>query len=199
VQHAGTTVQLTPTGNSFISGPFNFAKQVTSGIDFDASYRHKFGSDITLNLRGILTYTFKKNNFTDVTDPKFADRQLSELGDPIWQGQLSANFEKGMFNLGYRFRFVGRTVVNSTGLYETQHSFQGRPPTNPDAFPILWYPNETYHDFRLDISPESKFRFYVGVDNAFDKLPPLDLLGNEAGVPYSPVGRFFYAGAEVKF
>jgi outer membrane receptor protein involved in Fe transport len=197
VNHGGTTVELTPTGPSFISGPFNFAKQVTNGIDFDASYRHKFGSDMTLNLRGILSHTFKKNNFTDITDPTFADRQLSELGDPQWQGQISANFEKGMFNLGYRMRYIGKMVVSTS--YETQNGFQGRPPTNPDALPFVWYPDVTYHDFRLDISPESKFRFYVGVDNAFDKLPPFDLQGNEGGDPFSPIGRFYYAGVEVKF
>lgn len=49
------------------------------------------------------------------------------------------------------------------------------------------------------MSPNERFRFYVGVDNAFDKLPPYDLPGNEGGDPFSPVGRFFYAGAEVKF
>jgi hypothetical protein len=30
-------------------------------------------------------------------------------------------------------------------------------------------------------------------------LPPYDLLGNEAGDPFSPTGRFFYAGATFKF
>jgi outer membrane receptor protein involved in Fe transport len=65
--------------------------------------------------------------------------------------------------------------------------------------PRVWYPNYTYHDFRLDISPNNRFRFYFGIDNAFDKRPPFDLLGVEAGSPYDPVGRFFYAGAEVKF
>ena len=56
------------------------------------------------------------------------------------------------------------------------------------CFPC-WYPDYTYHDFRLDISPNGRFRFYFGVDNAFNKLPPFDLLGTEAGSPYDPVGR----------
>ena len=57
----------------------------------------------------------------------------------------------------------------------------------------------TYHDFRVDFSTDDDFTFYAGVDNAFDKLPPLDLLGTEGGSPFGPVGRFFYAGAEFKF
>ena len=198
VSHGGTTISLTPAGASFISGPFNFAKQITSGIDTDVSYRHTFSAGTSINLRGIVTHTFLRNNFTDVTDPTFAQRQLSVLGDPEWQGQLSANVIHGAFNFGYRMRYIGKQLVS--GSYDTQNPFQGRPATNPDALPFLYYSPVTYHDFRVDITTAKKnFNFYVGVDNAFDKLPPFDLQGTEGGNPFSPVGRFFYAGVEVKF
>jgi hypothetical protein len=72
-------------------------------------------------------------------------------------------------SFGYRMRYSGKQVVSTA--YETQNAFQGRPSTNPDAFPIIYYPAVTYHDFRLDISPPGKFKFYMGVDSAFDKLP----------------------------
>ena len=36
-------VSFPATGQSFLSGPFNFAKQKTSGIDADLSYSHNFG------------------------------------------------------------------------------------------------------------------------------------------------------------
>lgn len=197
VSHGGSTVSLTPTGPSFISGPFNFAKQITSGIDVDALYRTSITDGVNVTLRGIVTHTFVRNNFTDITDPAFAQRQLGTLGDPEWQGQLSANLDTGIFNFGYRFRYIGKQTI---GNYETQNSFQGRPATNPDAFPLVYYPEITYSDFRLDITPpDTKFKFYMGVDNAFDKLPPYDLLGTEGGNPFNPVGRFFYAGAEIKF
>lgn len=198
VSHGGTTISLTPTGPSFISGPFNFAKQITSGVDTDLSYRHNFSAETALNLRGIVTHTFLKNNFTDITNPAFAQRQLSVLGDPEWQGQISANLIQGMFNFGYRMRYIGRQVVAST--YEAQNPFQGRPPTSPEAFPFVYYNPVTYHDFRIDITPKrAGFNFYVGVDNAFDVLPQYDLQGTEGGDPFSPVGRFFYAGVELKF
>ena len=198
VQHAGTTISLPTSGASFISGPFNFAKQITSGIDLDAAYRLNLAPDVKLSLRTIVSHTFLKNNFTDITNPAFAERQLSTLGDPEWQGQVSANLDYKGFNLGYRFRYIGRTTISS--LYETQNSFQGRPPLNPDAFPFVYYPEVGYHDFRIDIAPRpTGFKFYVGVDNAFDQLPPYDLLGVEGGSPYNPTGRFFYAGVEFKF
>jgi outer membrane receptor protein involved in Fe transport len=151
---------------------------------------------VSLNLRGVVSRVFKKNNFTDITDPTFQDRILSELGDPKWQGQFSTNLTVGMFTFGHRIRYVDKMTVALA--YETQHEFQGRPPTNADAFPRIWYPRLWFNDFRIDVKPTRKYGFYVGVDNAFDRLPPLDLLGTESGAT-DPVGRFFYAGAKVDF
>ena len=197
VVHAGTTVNLTPTGPSALVAPFNFAKQETSGVDVDMSYRTDLSDDLRLSLRGLLSYVIKRNNYTDITDPDFYDRQKSELGDPAWQGQLSANLESGAFNFGYRMRYIGKQTVSAN--YETLFSVQGRDPLNPDAVPFAWYPDVTYHDFRLDIEANERGTFYLGIDNAFDKLPPYDLLGTEGGSPYSPVGRFLYAGFEASF
>jgi outer membrane receptor protein involved in Fe transport len=54
-----------------------------------------------------------------------------------------------------------------------------------------------YHDVRLGYTV-NKFNFYVGVDNIFDKLPPVGLTGVGAGSGiYSDLGRFIYAGAVV--
>lgn len=200
VSHAGSTVSFATTGPSFLSVPFNYARQVTSGLDIDLGYRFNVGDGYGLNLRAIATHTFVKNNFTDITTPNFALRQLSTLGDPAWQGQVSANLTKGIVNIGYRGRVIGRTVVTATGLYETQNPFQGRPPLNPDAFPFVYYPTLTYHDFRIDLTvPRSPMHLYLGVDNAFDQLPPYDLQGTENGDPYNPVGRSMYVGVTVKF
>lgn len=196
VIQAGTTVSLTPTGPSALIAPFNFAKQETSGVDADMSYRTEVSDGLNLRLRGLLSYVIKRNNYTDITDETFYDRQLGELGDPRWQGQISANLSTDNVDFGYRMRYIGKQVL---GNYETYFSVQGRPPLNPDATPFAYYPDVTYHDFRVDFSTDDDYTFYAGVDNAFDKLPPLDLLGTEGGSPYGPVGRFFYAGAEFRF
>jgi outer membrane receptor protein involved in Fe transport len=192
VIHGGTTFSFTPTGPAALITSFNFAKLETAGIDFDAAYRHRIMNKVTLNLRGILTHTFYKNLFSDILDPTFKDRILGELGDPAWQGQLSTTVDIGKVSLGHRVRYIGKQTVALT--YETQHEFQGRPPTNADAFPRVWYPELWSHDFRVDVKVTPRHRLYAGVDNAFDRLPPFDLLGVEAG-SISPVGRFFYVGA----
>ena len=99
-----------------------------------------------LRLRGLLSYAIKRNNYTDITDETFYDRQLGELGDPRWQGQISANLSTDNVDFGYRMRYIGKQVL---GNYETYFSVQGRPPLNPDATPFAYYPDVTYHDFRV--------------------------------------------------
>jgi outer membrane receptor protein involved in Fe transport len=54
-----------------------------------------------------------------------------------------------------------------------------------------------YHDLRVDYTIH-KYNFYVGVDNLFNRLPPLGLTGagNGSGI-YDNFGRTFYAGAVI--
>lgn len=197
VINGGATVSFPITGPSFFSQPFNFAKQETEGIDFDLAYRGKIFNDADLSLRAIASHTIKRNNFTDISDPTFRNRQLSELGDPEWAGQFTANLDLGAFDFQYQFRYIQGTTIALE--FETQNAFDGRPARNPDAFPRTYYPDVYYHDFRIGFQTEDKFKFYAGVDNAFNRLPPLDLLGTAGGDPYDNVGRFFYAGAEISF
>jgi outer membrane receptor protein involved in Fe transport len=197
VSNNGTVVSLTPTGASFVAGPFNYAKNTNSGIDIEAAYRGRLSSSLNLAMRAIVSKALMKDNYTDINDPNFIIQQLGNLGDPEWQGTLSVNLSNKVFNFGYRFRGYDKTTILA---FETQNSVQGRPPTNPDAYSVVRYPLITYSDLRLDITPKNtKFGFYVGVDNVFDQLGPYGLIGNEAATQYDAVGRFLYAGATFKF
>jgi outer membrane receptor protein involved in Fe transport len=206
----GTTVQYTvgPNDSSFLAGPFNFAKLKTSGVDFDTSYATKIGS-IDVNLRGVLSWLISRDNYTNVNDPTFRDRVKSELNEPEFAGSLEANFDFGMFDLGYNLRWIGKQTID---FYETTHSVDGRAPTDADKFPIVWLPNTFYHSFRVGFEPVKAYRFYFGVDNLFDRNPPYGFDGTCAtggvfacgaggvGTPiFDNIGRFFYAGAVVNF
>ncbi|MDB5721822.1 MAG: TonB-dependent receptor [Alphaproteobacteria bacterium] len=206
----GSTVQydVGTNDNSFLAGPFNYAKLKTSGIDFDAAYRHKFGG-VGIDLRGILSWIAKRDSYTNVNDPTFRDRTKSELGDPEFAGSFSAKADFGMFDLSYNLRWIGKQTID---FYETTHTLDGRPPTDLDKFPVVWTPNVFYHAIRLGLEPKGGFRFYVGVDNVFNRAPPYGFDGTCAtggvfacgagGVGtaiYENVGRFFYGGAELKF
>ena len=151
-----------------------------------------------INLRGFATYTLTRTDFTDPGNPNIGNRILSELGDPVFSGTAIAGYTMGHFDLRYTLRYIGSMTDFA---YEDTHSFNpactpaGCPPFNSDiaANPdtgAVWY-----HDVRLGYTVHN-YNFYVGVDNVFNKLPPLGLTGAGAGSGiYSNFGRFFYAGA----
>ncbi|GAL99893.1 putative TonB-dependent receptor [Sphingomonas parapaucimobilis NBRC 15100] len=197
VIHAGTTIPLTPTGPSFFSQGFNFAKLETSGIDFDLSYRTKISDTGTLSLRVLASYVAQNNAYTDVADPNFRDRYKSELGYAAWRGQFVGNLNFETFDLQYRLRYEGKSTIAAE--YETQNSYDGRPARNPDAFPMVYYPEAFYHSVQVGFNATDRFRFYVGVDNLTDVKPPYDLIGTASGDPYDNIGRFFYAGFKANF
>ena len=63
----------------------------------------------------------------------------------------------------------------------------------------MYYNPIVYHSLRLGVNATDKYRFYAGVDNLTNKLPPYDLTGTGNDAIYPNTGRFFYAGAEFKF
>lgn len=207
----GTTVQFPPLAaadTSFLAGPFNFAKLKTSGIDFDATYQTRIGS-VDFNIRGVLSWLISRDNYTNVTDLTFRDRIKSELGDPEFAGSLEAKADFGDFDLAYNLRWIGKQTID---FYETTHTVDGRAPTDLDKFPVVWTPNVFYHSFRLGFEPTKTYRFYLGVDNLFNRAPPYGFDGTcgTGGVftcsasgtgtaIYENTGRFLYAGAVVKF
>lgn len=181
---------------ALLSSGVNFAKFVARGIDFELAYRRNFANGHRLNFRGIATRVLERSNFTDPTDPSFEDQVLMELGDPKWAANATITYGIGRFDLRYTVNYIGKATI---GAFENYFSVQGRDPVNPDFTEERFYPDAFYHSIRLNAEVADKLNFYVGVDNLFDKKPPLGLLGTAGGDPYDTVGRFLYAGAQVEF
>lgn len=196
-------VTLPVLGAGFLNQPFNFARARTRGIDFDVAYRREIlGAQV--NLRAIVTHLIDREFFSFISEPNRATNAVSVIGDPEWEGQFSADFDFGAIAIDYDLQFLDRQLIAG---FENNFEFQGRLPTNTDAFPRRTYPRVFYHDIRatFEVGDEvgtnrNQFRFYVGVDNVFDRLPPLGATGfGEATAIFGNVGRYFYAGAEVNF
>jgi outer membrane receptor protein involved in Fe transport len=184
-------------GDSFLSSGFNFQKLRSEGIDFDLTYRRNlFG--IGWDVRAIVSWLINREFFTFITDPTQSDRIHGLLGDPEWAGSLAINADLGEVELQYDLRFVDRMQVAAS--WETMNTHQGRGPNNADAFPFDAYPRTFFHDIRVQFEPSRGFRFYAGVDNVFDRLPPFGLTGTGAGSGIYPVqGRYFYSGLRLDF
>jgi outer membrane receptor protein involved in Fe transport len=181
-----------------LSSGVNFARGEAEGIDFELAYRRRFDSGLRFDFRGILTYVIERNDFISPTNPAIATRNLDNLGDQQFSANVTTLIGSGPFDLRYSINYIGETYTAAVTNFE---AFQGRPATNPDARAPneLFYPDTFYHNLRLAIRPDEKFQFYVGVDNVFDTQPPFGLQGNEGGVPFDNIGRYFYAGATIDF
>ena len=211
-----TGLFLTP---AVVSGGVNFAKQKTEGIDIDLSYRHTFDNGDKISVRTIATRVIILDNYTDPTLPQRPNRQLSELGDPLWAANFSMNYDFGPVDITYGARYTGKMTI---GTFENQNrytdicpgsgvtGFSGRPctpgqlalldPNNADLTEEVYYPGVIYHNVRVNFETgDKKYNFYIGIDNLMDKKPPFGLLGTAGGDPYDTIGRFFYAGFNADF
>ncbi|MBD2842569.1 TonB-dependent receptor domain-containing protein [Erythrobacter rubeus] len=185
-----------PDDSSFLSGPFNFARQQTSGIDLDLNYSRDIGG-VGFTFRGLLSYVIERDNFTNIEDPTFIDQQLLELGDPEFAGNMIVGLDFGLPRVTYNLRYIGEQFVDE---FETFNSLQGRPPEDADfSFPSE-YPETFYHNLRVDFELDNGYAFYVGADNLLNTIPPLGVTGTGAGSGiYDNIGRFLYAGARFTF
>jgi outer membrane receptor protein involved in Fe transport len=200
-------------GNSLVSAGVNFAKRVRRGIDVNMTYRTEITSNVAFNTNLIYTHGLKSSNYENPALPDFENRLLGELGDAQDEFRLDSDLSVGAFSFGYRFRYIGPTVVGSyEDFYELPAACTaaGCPPNNLDYADIRKYPKVFYNDLRFtwnltDMGGFGRdFQFYVGVDNVLDKKPPLGSTGTgEAGRTGSAVydirGRNMYAGVRARF
>ncbi|MGQ0589064.1 MAG: TonB-dependent receptor domain-containing protein [Sphingosinicella sp.] len=187
-------------GPAFLNQPFNFQALETSGVDADISYRRQIFGNVTLNLRTLVSYVRNRVQFTFITDPDRSTRLHGTLGDPIWAAALSAGLDFGEIDVTWNGRYIGEMTVDA---WETMNSHQGRAPTNPDlrAPGEDRHPEALYHAIRVGFEPSgTRHRIYFGVDNLLNRMPSFGLDGTGAGgAIYPNTGRFFYAGARIRF
>ncbi|MEA1071245.1 TonB-dependent receptor domain-containing protein [Sphingomonas sp. LY160] len=189
-------------GNSLINAPLNFAERKRRGIDVNFAYRRDFGP-IDFNTNLIYTHNFEISNFQDPTNPDFETRVLGQLGDPEDEFRWDFDFGLGPVTLGYRARYIGPMYFNT---YASLFEINGLPATDVDAFPDRKFKAVSYHDLRadFDIAKDGRgnaYKFYVGVDNVFDKgVPKGATTATGAGSAiYSFRGRSYYAGFRARF
>ena len=198
-------------GNSLINAPLNFAKLERVGMDFNIAYRTNLSTDVRLNTSLIYTHNIKISNFLNAADPTFENRILGEVGDPVDEFRFDIDLTYREFTLGYRLRYIGPMYV---GAWENHNGLNAQAPVgatppggaNADDFDVFKYPAITYSDLRFEWNLQrltglaDSVRFYFGVDNVFDRLPPLGTTATGVGTAiYDFRGRSFYAGFRARF
>lgn len=184
--------------NGIVSSGVNYARLKTSGIDLNYAYNRTFANGDKAGISVIATWVAERTGYTNPADPNFADRFLTEQGDPEWEVQATASYTKGPFTLRYQFQYIAPMSIYGSA-YETMNAFDGRPATNPDAYPVAFNPSYTYHNLRAAVNVNKDAQFYFGVDNVLNTLPPYGQFGNGQGdAIYDAIGRSFYAGIKVR-
>lgn len=108
-----------------------------------------------------------------------------------WRAQGYVEWQYGIFDVQWRPRYIG--------TYTMQGSYGG-----VDA-PLAHYPSTIYNDFTFGYNlPTLNSRIEFGVNNAFDKKPPILYANNTLNANTDPsdfdlMGRYYWARFTVKF
>ncbi|PHZ85570.1 TonB-dependent receptor domain-containing protein [Paremcibacter congregatus] len=170
----------------------NIAGLEASGVDFDITYNISgiANTDGMLSLKLMGTYLLYNRDFPFQDEPDNPDREDGELGDPEWLMNFTATYYSGPWTFNYKLRFID-------DMLRVEHEdFEA----SPEEQELIHTGTVTYSDIQLRYQIRDGIEVYGGVNNIFEKNPPLpfDATGGDSGI-YDNVGRFFYTGVTATF
>jgi len=176
----------------------NIGRLETSGIDVQAGYSHEIGNAGRLGLTFVGTWLDKLTSNPGVgPDVECAGQYGNVCGvpNPEWRhtARLSFDMPSG-FGASVRWRYFGSVDVDS--LSDT---------TQPG---IAGFDAVSYFDLSLTAKLGDHYDFRLGMNNIFDKEPPVTgsqacpagpCNGNVFAQVYDALGRYIYAGVTLDF
>ena len=198
--HRYDTTTKQPGQVFYIDTPVvNLGSLSTSGIDFTANYKiphFDLGSvnpgDFKLGLATSYIATFNNNatpGAAGSTVDKLAGTWNAQFGNiSRWRGTATIGWNRGDWDAQWRTRYIsGVTALNADAA------------TNAS----LAVASVVYSDLQVGYAvPTIHTRFDVGVDNLFNRRPPLiyqNGQGNTDSATYDMMGRYYWARATLKF
>jgi iron complex outermembrane recepter protein len=172
----------------------NVSQLRRTGVDFALNYAVDLESAGQLNLGLVGTRTLAVETVVapgTVTGSAILD-QNGEFGFPKWKGRFSANWQ------------LEKLSVTGTLNYLSNMVRDVQPVQPEDNRATLGSGNFFLFNLQAAYQLTDKIRFFAGMDNVFDRLPPalpdtrLGGGGSAAGAEVFPItGRFMYAGFRV--
>lgn len=162
----------------------NIAQRQVSGIDFGLNYRLRETSLGNFTFKSNVAYMDTFEEQKDATSPDVS--QLKINGLPRVRGMASAYWSRDRYSAGLRANYVG-------SVYDTS----APPRSDGSYYQVDSYTTfNTFFGIRLGQQHKSYLRF--GINNLFDKDPPLaDEDRNYMDVDANP-GRYFYVDWRLK-
>ena len=175
------------------------------GVDFIASYKAPLAENLDLILGLNLTRQLNSNvQFASVLrtyDCVGLVGKTCSNPDPKWRWLQTTGIEwdKTLVQLSWRHL---SSITNDTVTGDVGYNFQPA-----SAFVVPTIKAYDYFDLSVRWEPNDRFNFRVGVDNLFDKKPPV--VGNDYGsttansgntfpATYDTIGRYFNVGVTFK-
>ena len=168
----------------------NLAKSRRVGVDLEVDYRYTFlGTSAVSRFVGSRLLQSREWQFQDFPDE--FDENVTYFTDPRWRASMENTFRWNEWSASWNMKYIDGNLRVTPKSYNS----------NPGSASPIRNGSYTYHNFRLGYTfPDSDLNVYLGVDNAFDKDPPLNYFGADIGsANYDSVGRFMFLGATYKF
>ncbi len=177
-------------GTGYINGytvqPQNVAAFRTAGAELNIAYRFATARAGTFDLRLVGGYL---NRLDQIATPGAAvANNVDALFRPKWNATFSPTWSDGPLTLSYNLRWQ-----NGVRRFSRFDSDANPSLVDPRYFRYraLWQ-----HDLQAQLEVDERFSFHGGVNNLADRKPDI---GFETNAPISPVGRFFYLGARLRY
>jgi len=200
--YCGQLLTRAPSGVpvTFINPLLNSGKLVTKGVDFDIAYNMESSvGDFRFILDATYTDDYHLENDQGTAQPNNAGRNLGDFGLPRWKSTFDATWSMDDFSVNYHAQFIGKQT-EECGISHNDADTWSCSDLENDENQIG---TVVYHDIQASyFLEEYDMRFSVGVNNVFDKIPPISTqaFANSFDASlYDPTGRFFYGRVSVKF
>ncbi len=182
----------------------NIGKLAARGIDFAVNYSNDITDAIKLSLGVNATMVLNSQlQFADVLKTYECAGKVGKTclsPQPKWAWNQTTAIETGPMLFQLTWRHISGVENDSLTV--------GYNLNQPSAFKVPRIAPHDYFDFAARFQIKPHFTLRLGVDNVFDKKPPV--VGNDYGgttensgntypATYDPLGRYFSAGVNFKF
>lgn len=198
IQRAPTGGYTDPQGRQFpeysITGwsalAENLAKSRRVGVDVEADYRFDLAGGRTV-VRFVGTRLLQSREWVFQDFPDESSEYVTYVTDPRWRANLQTKYTWNDLRVSWDMNYIHHN------LRVTPDSYQ----TNPGQIAPIWNGSYTYHNMQVGYKfKDTGLDVYLGVDNVFDKDPPINYFGADIGSAlYDNIGRYMYLGASYKF
>jgi len=168
----------------------NLAKSRRVGIDFEVDYRFELaGGNAVTRLVGTRLLQSREWAFQDF--PTEYREWVTNVADPRYRANLETSYSRDEWDMSWTARYMHHNLRVEPASYQS----------NPGQSSPIRNGSYVYHNAQVGYTfPDSGIKVYLGVDNVFDKEPPVNYFGADIGSSfYDSVGRFMYLGASYKF